>query len=322
MAGFAISLYGWNRIDLFADAWKAAGFRMVGHIVFRKSYSPSSRFFRYEHESAYLLGKGNVTPPAKPIPGVLDMPYSGNKLHPTQKPVAALLPLVETFCSMDGLVLDPFAGSDLSLVAAQHLGRNWLGMELDPEHADTATRRLASTGQGGRRRKPPTSFFTLTGRPENRAGPSGPPVGTRCAREVADDVHAQNAGNSASRATIRVLKIGHAHITGHRKMESLDCRCGKFIKQHIMHADNRIGWFVKKWQRCGPGKEFALQRRYRDVSGLCLLVKSSRAHITERLLARMKLVFVLMSTPSKTRTIPFWCALLMPAAGWRFHGRI
>lgn len=72
--GLAVSFYGWNKIDLFAEAWKAAGFRMVGHIVFRKSYSSSSRFLRYEHESAYLLAKGNVTPPAKPIPDVLDMP--------------------------------------------------------------------------------------------------------------------------------------------------------------------------------------------------------------------------------------------------------
>lgn len=146
--GFAVSFYGWNRIDLFADALKAAGFRMVGHIVFRKSYSFSSRFLRYEHESAYLLAKGNVTPPAKPIPDVIDMPYSGNKMPPTQKPVAALLPLVEVFCPVGGLVLDPFAGSGSSLVAAQHLGRDWLGMELDSDNAATATRRLAWHGTG------------------------------------------------------------------------------------------------------------------------------------------------------------------------------
>lgn len=34
--GFAVSFYGWNKVDLFMDAWKAAGFRVVGHIVFRK----------------------------------------------------------------------------------------------------------------------------------------------------------------------------------------------------------------------------------------------------------------------------------------------
>ncbi|WP_206781683.1 ATPase, T2SS/T4P/T4SS family, partial [Komagataeibacter rhaeticus] len=58
--GLAVSFYGWNKIDLFAEAWKAAGFRMVGHIVFRKSYASSSGFLRYEHESAYLLAKGNA----------------------------------------------------------------------------------------------------------------------------------------------------------------------------------------------------------------------------------------------------------------------
>ncbi|MCJ8355323.1 hypothetical protein K1W68_15225 [Novacetimonas hansenii] len=116
---------------------------MVGHIVFRKSYASSSGFLRYEHESAYLLAKGNVKRPGQPVPDVIDMPYSGNKLHPTQKPVAALLPLVNAFCPAGGLVLDPFCGSGSSLVAAQHVGREWLGMELDADHAATATRRLA-----------------------------------------------------------------------------------------------------------------------------------------------------------------------------------
>ncbi|WP_264784235.1 DNA methyltransferase, partial [Gluconacetobacter azotocaptans] len=78
--GLAVSFYGWNKIDLFAEAWKAAGFRMVGHIVFRKSYASSSGFLRYEHESAYLLAKGNVKRPGQPVPDVIDMPYSGNKL--------------------------------------------------------------------------------------------------------------------------------------------------------------------------------------------------------------------------------------------------
>ncbi|MFT9113843.1 MAG: DNA methyltransferase [Acetobacter malorum] len=142
-AGLAVSFYGWNKIDLFAEAWKAAGFRMVGHIVFRKSNASSSGFLRYEHESAYLLAKGNAKRSGQPVPDVIDMPYNGNKLHPTQKPVAALLPLVDTFCPIGGLVLDPFCGSGSTLVAAQHLGRDWLGMELDAEHAATATRRLA-----------------------------------------------------------------------------------------------------------------------------------------------------------------------------------
>ncbi|MGP2492640.1 DNA methyltransferase [Mesorhizobium sp. PUT5] len=141
--GFAVSFYGWNKVDLFMDAWKAAGFRVVGHIVFRKRYASSSKFLRYQHEQAYLLAKGNVSLPENPIPDVIDFPYAGNKLHPTQKPVEALAPLIEAFTKPGDLVLDPFSGSGSTLAAAQQLGRDWIGIELDSRHHQTASKRLA-----------------------------------------------------------------------------------------------------------------------------------------------------------------------------------
>lgn len=140
--GFCVSFYGWNKVDLFMDAWKAAGFRVVGHLIFRKRYASSARFLRYEHEQAYLLAKGNVSLPEHPIPDVLDFPYTGNKLHPTQKPVEALRPLIEAFTKPGELVLDPFCGSGSTLAAAQQLGRDWTGIELDGNHARTASKRL------------------------------------------------------------------------------------------------------------------------------------------------------------------------------------
>ncbi len=142
--GFCISFYGWNKVDLFMEAWKSAGFRVVGHIVFRKQYASSAKFLRYEHEMAYLLAKGDVAPPACPIPDVIDFPYTGNKLHPTQKPVKALSELLLAFTEPGDLVLDPFCGSGSTLVAANSLGRDWLGIELEVAHHATATRRLAS----------------------------------------------------------------------------------------------------------------------------------------------------------------------------------
>lgn len=140
--GFCVSFYGWHKADLFMQAWREAGFRIVGHVVFRKKYASSERFFRYEHEQAYLLGKGQVTPPAKPIPDVIDFPYSGNNLHPTQKPIQALRPLIECFSKPGDLVMDPFAGSGSTLATARELGRDWLGMELNKDHHETASRRL------------------------------------------------------------------------------------------------------------------------------------------------------------------------------------
>ena len=142
--GFCVSFYGWNKVDLFMDAWKAAGFRVVGHLVFRKRYASSARFLRYEHEQAYLLAKGNPTLAAQPIPDVLDFPYTGNRLHPTQKPVEALTPLIEAFTKPGDLVLDPFSGSGSTLAAAQQTGRDWTGIELDNGHYLTASKRLAA----------------------------------------------------------------------------------------------------------------------------------------------------------------------------------
>lgn len=137
-----VSFYGWNKTDLFFDAWKSAGFRIAGHITFPKRYSSTTRLMRYSHESAYLLVKGNPVTPEFPIGDVIDWTYSGNKLHPTQKPLSVLTPLIETFCPRGGLVLDPFAGSGSTLIAARSLGRNYLGVELDPQFHDVATKRM------------------------------------------------------------------------------------------------------------------------------------------------------------------------------------
>jgi site-specific DNA-methyltransferase (adenine-specific) len=140
---YCVSFYGWNRVDQFVAAWNAAGFRIVGHLVFRKQYASSGKLLRYSHECAYLLAKGNVMPPAQPIADVIDWKYTGNRLHPTQKPVSSLRPLVDTFCPKGGLVLDPFCGSGSTLVAAHQLDRAYLGIEIDPEHHNTAQTRLA-----------------------------------------------------------------------------------------------------------------------------------------------------------------------------------
>ena len=114
-----VSFYAWNRINLFTDAWREAGFRLVGHIVFRKSYASSTGYMHYQHESAYLLAKGRPQLPAEPISDVLEFRYTGNRLHPTQKPVCALKQLIGAFCPPGGIVLDPFAGSGSTLVAAK-----------------------------------------------------------------------------------------------------------------------------------------------------------------------------------------------------------
>lgn len=137
-----VSFYGWTQADQFIVAWRKAGFRPVGHIAFVKRYASASGYLRGQHEMAYLLAKGRPPKPKRPIGDVIEYPYTGNRLHPTQKPVEALRPLIECFTQAGDLVFDPFLGSGSTLVAAAQLGREWLGIELDEAHHRTARERL------------------------------------------------------------------------------------------------------------------------------------------------------------------------------------
>jgi DNA modification methylase len=139
----ALSFYGWDKADIFINAWRAAGFEIVGHIVFRKSYASRTRYLGYRHESAYLLAKGRPPLPARPVPDVLDFPYSGNRLHPTQKPIEPLKTLISAFTLPGDVVLDPFCGSGSTLAAAHELSRCYIGIDLDPAHHRTARQRMA-----------------------------------------------------------------------------------------------------------------------------------------------------------------------------------
>lgn len=82
-----VSFYGWNRVDRFMAAWKNAGFSVVGHLVFTKTYTSKAAYVGYRHECAYILAKGRPALPQKPLPDVLGWKYSGNRHHPTEKPV-------------------------------------------------------------------------------------------------------------------------------------------------------------------------------------------------------------------------------------------
>jgi DNA modification methylase len=141
--GFCFSFYGWPHADRFMEAFRAAGFRPVGHFSFPKRYTSSVGHVRCQHECGYLLAKGNPNRPQQPLGDVIDwIDNTGNKLHPTQKPISVLLPLIETYSGLQDIVLDPFAGSGSTLLAARMLGRRWLGVELDVSYHAIASRRL------------------------------------------------------------------------------------------------------------------------------------------------------------------------------------
>jgi site-specific DNA-methyltransferase (adenine-specific) len=68
--------------------------------------------------------------------------------HPTVKPVELMAWLIHLACPPDGLLLDPFAGSGSTGIAALHEQRRFLGIEQDPTYAEIARARLAHASGG------------------------------------------------------------------------------------------------------------------------------------------------------------------------------
>ena len=65
-------------------------------------------------------------------------------LHPTQKPIALMEYLINTYTNENNLILDFTSGSGTTLVAAKKLYRQCIGIELDEKYCEIAKTRLES----------------------------------------------------------------------------------------------------------------------------------------------------------------------------------
>ena len=65
-----------------------------------------------------------------------------DSFHPTQKPVKLMQVLIELTTQPGQVVLDPFAGSGSTLVAARNLSRNYIGYETNADYVRVCQERL------------------------------------------------------------------------------------------------------------------------------------------------------------------------------------
>ncbi len=70
--------------------------------------------------------------------------YFGPSNHETEKPVQLMNKLVEQFSDRAETILDPFMGSGTTGVACVQLGRNFIGIEIEPKYFDIACRRIGN----------------------------------------------------------------------------------------------------------------------------------------------------------------------------------
>lgn len=75
--------------------------------------------------------------------------HNSGKIHPTQKPVALMEYLIRTYTNEGETVLDNCFGSGTTGVACIQTGRNFIGIEKDPEYFCIAQKRIADAQAQG-----------------------------------------------------------------------------------------------------------------------------------------------------------------------------
>lgn len=132
-----------NLMKLQQEA-EQVGFRFQNLLVWKKDNATPNKYYMQQLEFIIMFRKGS----AKNINEMGTTNYLsaqniiGNKRHPTEKPIGLMEVLIRNSTNVDDIVLDPFAGSGSTLVAAKRLKRHFIGFEIDQRYYYVAYNRL------------------------------------------------------------------------------------------------------------------------------------------------------------------------------------
>lgn len=144
--GSIVCFTRWDVEQAFIDAMKLAGFQVKSEVIWDKvlhGMGDTKAAFAPSHENIVFAIKGRFAFPGHRPRDLVTFQKinSFQMVHPTEKPVGLLANLITSVTKPGDLILDPFAGSGSTLVAAKKTGRRYIGVELDDEHFQTAQRR-------------------------------------------------------------------------------------------------------------------------------------------------------------------------------------
>jgi len=140
----------WRQLPATTDALQSGGFVWRGVVPWAKtSYRPQSG--RFAAQCEYVVWGSNGPMPTDytlpSLPGFYQAASPRDREHITQKPLSVMRGLVK-IVPEGGVVLDPFAGSGTTGVAAVLEHRRFIGVELTEHYAAVAAARLAEAETG------------------------------------------------------------------------------------------------------------------------------------------------------------------------------
>ena len=149
----------WRHMREVLDAAGKTYTELKNLCIWTKSKAGRGSFYRSQHELVFVFKNGsashlnNVKPGRRNrgnvwrYPGVNTSGEDRNAelgMHPSPKPLALVADAILDCSKRGAIVLDAFAGSGTTLLAAERTGRKGFGIEIDPHCADTALRRFES----------------------------------------------------------------------------------------------------------------------------------------------------------------------------------
>lgn len=159
--GTSLAADRFRRVHELATHWYRGGWSEVRHEVPR-TFDATPRAVRRKAKPAQHQGaRGEshyVSEDGGPrlMRSVLQVRSEhGRAIHPTQKPLGIIAPLIEYSVAPGGLVVDLFAGSASVALAARQTGRRCISFEVREDYAEAAARRLSQldfdlSGEGPR----------------------------------------------------------------------------------------------------------------------------------------------------------------------------
>lgn len=152
------ALYSFSRWDVdpfWHAAIEACGFKIANRIVWVKANHGSGDLtgaFGCAHETLFRAGRGRLRLRVSRTGDVWTDLWTEcvrhGRVHPFEKPVDLMGKAVAADTDPGDLILDPFAGSGTTGVAALRLGRRFIGIEKDEKYFRLACDRLRAEEQG------------------------------------------------------------------------------------------------------------------------------------------------------------------------------